>query len=123
MYDYVQQLVSMPYTGRYPTYEFWLPEFDNFVVSVSTNITYLNFNEQVERFLSVDIFEVYKDAIVLDDDGTMLASRTVLAYDNHDYESIKDTVDALKMQEAISAEQPINQGRKNWAFFTWAGKS
>jgi len=122
MYDYVEELVNMPYCGRYPTYSFWLVAFDDFVKR--ENITDLNFEQQLQEFLSVDIYKnQFEDAIVLDENGTMTASRTILAYDNHDYSNVKETVKALELQEEISSAQPVNQGRKDWAFFTWAGKT
>ena len=31
MYSYVNELVEMPYCGRYPTFNFWLVDFDEFV--------------------------------------------------------------------------------------------
>lgn len=119
MYDYVEELVEMPFCGRYPYYDFWLVEFDQYVVDA--DIAAMSFEDQLAQFLSEDAFEIHKENIVVDANGVMQASRTVLAYDNHDYENIKETIDALEMQEDISAEQPANKGRKDWAFFTWAG--
>ena len=119
MYSYVNELVEMPYCGRYPTFNFWLVDFDEFVKEA--NISALPFETQLDQFLSVDVFyESHREDIVMED-GVMLASRTILAYDNHDYDDIKQTVDALELQEKISANQPVNHGRKDWAFFTWAG--
>ena len=120
MYAFVDELVAMPTAGRYP-FDFWLKEFDQFVVDA--NITEsLPFEKQIVLFLSEETYEIHKENIVLGDSGVMLASRTLLAYDNHDYEDIKETIDALNMQEDISANQPVNKGRKDWAFFTWAGE-
>lgn len=120
MYAFVDELVAMPTAGRYP-FDFWLEEFDQFVVDA--NITEsLPFEKQIALFLSEETYEIHKENIVLGDSGVMLASRTLLAYDNHDYEDIKETIDALNMQEDISANQPVNKGRKDWAFFTWAGE-
>ncbi|CAB9530727.1 Pick C1-like protein 1 [Seminavis robusta] len=119
MYGFVQELVDMPYAGRYPTYNFWLLDFDQYVAE--TNISGLPFNDQLAQFLSVGKYKAYDQHVVLDPaTGDMLASRTSLAFDNHDYSDVKETVDALEMQEEISANQTVNQGRKDWAFFTWA---
>lgn len=108
--------MSMPSAGRYPTFDFWLFEFDQFVEKA--NIIRQPFEAQLQQFLSVDIYESHKENIVLGAHGMMLASRTMLAYDNHDYEDVKESVHALELQEEISAAQPANRGRKNWAFFT-----
>lgn len=119
MYDYVQELVDMKYAGTYPTYDFWLVTFDRYVAD--KNITILPFEEQLDQFLSEDIHEKHKEHIVLDGEGNMLASRTVLVYTELDSEDIKETIDALEEQERISRDQPINQGLKDWAFFTFSG--
>lgn len=122
MYNFTEELVAMPYAGRFPTYDFWLVDFNQYVMEKNLSTDPSNFTQNLDQFLNEEIYESHKEDIVLDkESGNMLASRTILAYDNHDFEDVKQTVDALELQEEISKNQRINRGRKDWAFFTWSG--
>lgn len=119
MEAYVLELSSMPYAGEDEPFEFWLRDFKVFVEE--QGIPDLTFEEQVQKFLEDPIyFDSYSEDIVLDENGVMTASRTLVRLDNVNEEDVLETVDVLELQRSISASQPVNQGRNEWAFFTFA---
>ena len=98
---------------------FWLRDFKSFVNRTSS-VRNLPFNLQVTRFLEEDVYEsLYGDHIVRDEQGNILSSRTIVQMQDIDQDDVTQTIDALAAQRAVSEKQPINQGRDDWAFFTF----
>lgn len=119
MESYVAELAAMPYTGANEPFEFWLRDFKIFIQN--ENLSALSFEEQIKLFLDNPAYnDSYKDSIVLNEDGVMTASRTLIRLDNVDEENVVETVDVLETQRDISGSQPINKGKDDWAFFTFA---
>jgi hypothetical protein len=120
MEAYIVELADMPYAGTDEPYQFWLRDFKVFVEEDSLQA--LSFEEQVAKFLEDPAyFDSYNEQIVLNENGVMTASRTLIRLDNVDSEDVLEVVDALELQRAITEKQPVNQGKDDWAFFTFAG--
>ena len=120
MESYVSELAAMQYAGKDEPFEFWLRDFKVFVES--DGIQDLSFEEQVKKFLEDPVYyDSYNEEIVLDENGVMTASRTLIRLDNVDEEDVLETVDVLELQRSITANQRINEGKDEWAFFTFAG--
>lgn len=118
METYVSELADMPYSGEDEPFEFWLRDFKVFIQE--GNLTSSTFEEQVQLFLADPVyFDSYGDNIVLDANGVMTASRTLIRLDNVDEEDVVETVDVLELQRSISSRQRVNQGLHDWSFFTF----
>ncbi|CAB9509581.1 Pick C1-like protein 1 [Seminavis robusta] len=119
MESYVQELAAMPYSGENEPFSFWLRDFREFVAS--ENIESLVFEEQIKLFLENPLhYDAHHEDIVLNEEGVMTASRTLIRLDNIDEENVLEVVAALELQRSISANQLINKDKDEWAFFTWA---
>jgi Patched family len=119
MESFVQELAAMPYAGENEPFSFWLRDFRDFVES--EGIEALTFEEQIKRFLENPIhFDSHREDIVLDANGVMTASRTLIRLSNIDESNVLEVVDALGLQNSISERQPSNQNKEDWAFFMHA---
>jgi predicted RND superfamily exporter protein len=120
MEQYIEDLVTIDAIEFEPDF-FWLRHFKEFVSKYDgLGLGDLDFNAQVEVFLSVPVFDqLFAKHIVRDESGTIIESRCSIYMDNVDLEDIKDRIDALQDQRAITEAQPINAGRKEWAFFSY----
>lgn len=126
MEQYVKELVDYGRVEQ-PVY-FWLQDFRQFVRdewnSKFDNISNqtlgeMTFDEQINAFLSVPIwYEVYSEQIALSD-GKFRHSRCVIHIDV-DLTDAKDCIDTLNDMRAVSSVQPINSGKSEWPFFTYA---
>jgi predicted RND superfamily exporter protein len=118
MKDYVNDLVAMDVISNGPDF-FWPYDLERFVNF--TQIHNLSFNEQVEKFLGVEIInEVYGDDIVLDSSGSISASRCFLNMDKLDLKDtdVKSQIGIFEELRRVSKSQSINEGRRDYAFFT-----
>jgi predicted RND superfamily exporter protein len=119
MESYVQDLGAMPAAGEGEPFSFWLHDFRGFVEEQS--LDEITFEEQIALFLADPIhFDAHSEDIVLNSDGVMTSSRTLIRLDNVDENDVLEVVDALKLQRSISEKQPINQGLDDWSFFLFA---
>jgi Niemann-Pick C1 protein len=122
MESYISDLVSMVDSILEPPGFFWLRDFKVFVNKSEDSLAQLDFYDQVQAFLNDTVYsELYRDDIVTDRDGTITASRCRIDMDHIDLEDIKQQIDALEEQRKVIKMQPINQGQKDWAFFTFEG--
>lgn len=122
MDSYINDLVFMVGAILEPPGFFWLRDFKVFLNNSEDSLAQLDFYNQVQAFLNDTVYgELYRDDIVTDSDGTITASRCRIDMDNIDLEDIKQQIDALEEQRKVTKAQPINQGRKDWAFFTYEG--
>jgi Niemann-Pick C1 protein len=122
MESYISDLVSMVDSILEPPGFFWLRDFKVFVNNSEDSLAQLDFYDQVQAFLNDTVYsELYRDDIVTDRDGTITASRCRIDMDHIDLEDIKQQIDALEEQRKVTKMQPINQGQKDWAFFTFEG--
>jgi Niemann-Pick C1 protein len=122
MESYINDLVFMVDAILEPPGFFWLRDFKVFVNNSDDSLAQLDFYDQVQAFLTDPVYsDLYRDDIVTDRDGTITASRCRIDMDNIDLEEIKQQIDALEAQRKVTKAQPINQGQKDWAFFTFDG--
>lgn len=119
MEAYVSELAAMPYSGDDEPFEFWLRDFRGFVEGES--LEDLVFEEQIKRFLQdPNFYDSYNEDIVLDADGKMTASRTLIRLDNVEEEDVQEVVDVLELQRSISKSQTVNRGKDDWSFFMFS---
>ena len=94
MNEYVDELVGMEHIDAQPVF-FWLRDFVQFVAADET-LSNLSFYQQFKIFFSDPIFfELYKDSIVLDDNGKITASRTYVYMNNVDQNDANNVVKLL----------------------------
>jgi len=118
MEDYVNDLVAIKQIDYQPT-SFWLRDFKKYV-DESDDLKGLSFYEQFERFYDEPIYNtLYKDDIVIDENGMISSSRTSVYMNNIDTREVEELITALEDQREVSAKQPINKGKDEWPFFTF----
>jgi len=119
MESYVNDMVSIK-SINYPPEFFWLRDFKAFLNESGNALAQLEFNSQVDAFLSDSVYgELYRGDIVRDDSGTITTSRCLVPMDNLNLKDVKDQVDALEDQRAVTKMHPANQGLDDWAFFSY----
>jgi len=85
MFEYVDDLVTIPYITFPPTF-FWLRDFRRF--SEDPSLANMTFYEQLDVFLSTAPYEdLYGDQVIRDSDGIVTASRTFINYDQVSYQA------------------------------------
>ena len=118
MEAYIDDLVGTSQITEGPVF-FWLRDFKIFV-NATVSVQGLAFNDQITAFLQDDVYhELYAGDIVRNANGDIVTSRTELTMDNVDQEDVVLQVDALEAQREVTSRQPVNQGRKDWAFFNF----
>jgi len=120
MEQYVNDLVEIDAIADQPTF-FWLRDFKSYISSSGVAGLYnASFTDQLDSFLAVPSFyKLYKDDIVRDDIGNIIISRTRCRMDNVALQDVTMQVQALTDAMSVSDSQPINEDRKDWAFFTY----
>jgi predicted RND superfamily exporter protein len=119
MEKYINDLVTIDAITDQPVL-FWLRDFKVFLNESEDSLAQLDFNGQVDAFLSNSVYgELHREDIVRDKAGTITASRCVIEMDNVDIEDVNLLIDALLDQRRVSKAQAINEGRKDWNFFTY----
>jgi Niemann-Pick C1 protein len=121
MDGFVNELVNIDAIEYQPDF-FWLRDFKLFVEDSGDEISQLDFNNQIDAFLSDPVYDkIYRDDIVRDASGTITSSRCLINMDNTDLDDVNLQIDALEDQRAVTKAQPVNQGQNDWAFFTFSG--
>jgi Niemann-Pick C1 protein len=121
MEKYINDLVTIDAIVEQPVF-FWLRDFKVFLNESEDSLVQLDFNGQIDAFLSNSVYrDLHRDNIVRDEAGTITASRCVINMDNVDIEDVNMQIDALQDQRKVTKAQAINQGRKDWAFFSFDG--
>jgi len=120
----VDELVTIPAITK-PPVRFWLWDLQAMMANNSTSLQQqlqnATFEQQLQVFLSSPVnHKLYRDEMVLDENGVMLASRTQVSLEGVDQLVVTQQIAALEDQRAVSARQPVNQGGDDWAFFTFA---
>ena len=116
MEQYVNDMVSIRQITSQPQF-FWLRYFKTHLAE-NPSIQNLPFNEQIADFLSDPINKkLFGDDMVLDADGNVIESRCSLSMEGLDQDVVTEAIEALADQHAVSARQPINQNRDEFAFF------
>merc|ERR1712008_373473 len=102
--NYINDLVEMRQLEYQPTF-FWLRDFKKYV-SDSDNLEGLSFYEQFGTFFNDPIYnELYKNHIVLDEDGVILSSWTTVYFNNLDASEVKELIAVLEDQREVSSKQ------------------
>ena len=121
MQAYVDDLTYSGVISGPPVY-FWLRDFRNFMAQTENfDLSLQPFNEQIAAFFSDEGWqELYGEHVAIsDDDGSIMESR-VVAYIDVDLSSSRAGTDLLDKLRAVSGRQPVNEGRDEWAFLTYA---
>lgn len=119
MEKYIDEIATLESVEE-PPEEFWLRDFKVFNGTLSDTDRPANFDDQVKLFLSDPGYsDMYSDHIAFNDNGEITASRCRVYMDNVDWYHVKDQIDALKEQRALSRSQPINKGISEWRFFMY----
>jgi Niemann-Pick C1 protein len=117
MEEYVSDLVALDEVVDPPP-SFWLEDFKIFTNTSMTSD--LPFTQQIDLFLADPVYHEHNDDISRDVNGDIIASRCDIFMDNVDFNDVKQQIDALENQRAVTASQDINQDKKDWPFFTFA---
>ena len=123
MFEFVDELTVSGSIESSPV-NFWLRDFLEFTNGTESNtaISNLTFNEKVDAFLKVPLYnKLYDDHIVLDSKtGDIIDSRCEI-YIVADLGDAKAGVEALDNLRQVSSSQPINEGLSGseWKMFTY----
>jgi Niemann-Pick C1 protein len=118
---YTNDLVTIDAIVDQPEF-FWLRHFKVFLNVSENSLAQLDFNDQVDAFLADPVYGgLHRDNIARDETGTITASRCRVNMDNVNLDDINLQIDALQDQRMVSKAQSINQGAKDFFFFTYDG--
>jgi Niemann-Pick C1 protein len=121
MENYTNDLVTIDAIVDQPEF-FWLRDFKVFLNVSEDSLAQLDFNDQVDAFLADPVYgDLHHDNIVRDETGTITASRCRVNMDNVNLQDINLQIDALQDQRMVTKAQSINQGAKDFPFFTHDG--
>ena len=119
MQDYIEDLVGLDQVPEEPPF-FWLRNFQTFVAATES-VQDLSCREQVGAFLDDPVYyAIHHKDIARNEDGDITSSRAFIRFEL-DQNSVTEQIDTLEDQRAVSAAQPVNEGRNEWAFFTFEG--
>eukprot|EP00538_Stauroneis_constricta_P000207 CAMPEP_0119570782 /NCGR_PEP_ID=MMETSP1352-20130426/43788_1 /TAXON_ID=265584 /ORGANISM="Stauroneis constricta, Strain CCMP1120" /LENGTH=1044 /DNA_ID=CAMNT_0007620455 /DNA_START=143 /DNA_END=3276 /DNA_ORIENTATION=+ len=119
MKKYVDDIVGLDEVTTRPPF-FWVEDFEAFVDN-STDLQDKLFEEQFDVFFAQEENQKqYRDYIVVDNDNKIVTSRVSIYMDNIRNDEVRDLIDALLNQREVSERQPINKGKDDWDFFTYA---
>ena len=119
MQAYVDEIVAIDAISR-PPFHFWLQDYNDCISDRDNEETIrgMHFNETLHWFLDNCSVYDYRDDLLLED-GSILASRTRVHMDNVNVTELYDALDAVIDQRQVSQQHSVNQGRGDWAFFTY----
>lgn len=121
MQQYVDEISALPQFAKSPPF-CWFRDFDDFKESdIGQNFEFGNMTlkEQIKFAFTIPaIQETYGKHVVFDDKGRIVESRCYTYLDTN-LNVVKDQIQVLQEQRAVSAKQPINQGKSDWSFFTF----
>jgi hypothetical protein len=128
MMDYVNDLSELPYFSEEPPF-CWFRDFREYrnstmvleaAESIGLDLSKMTLAEQTKLAFTIPaIKETYGNHVVFDEEGRITASRCFTYIEDIDLNVVKEQIDLLKDQRAITARQPINQNTDNWPFFTF----
>ena len=120
MKAYVEDLVTIEAIPERPPF-FWVEDFQEFVQNNTSTIGQLSFSQQLDEFLAKDEFKLLYGPHIIRDEATgdIFTSRVQLFMDNVFVGEVNEEVDALEDQKHVTARQPVNWGRTNYAFFLY----
>jgi len=118
MESYIDQLVQYVDAIEVGPSSFWLTDFKSF--ANTTTMKNKSSSEQMDEFLKEPVFSVLHGSNIVRDEksGNIATSRCEVNMGNVDFQNIDSQVTALESQRSVSAQQPLNEGRSDWSFFT-----
>jgi len=121
MEAYVNDLVDSGAVAHQPAY-FWLRDFKQYVEENNEKLGNRTFNEQILHFFKNPSWEdLYGEHVVYNKTTGDVSMSRLTAYVDVDMQNSKDGTDMLAHMQMVSGRQPINQdGREDWAFFTYS---
>ncbi|CAB9526306.1 Pick type protein homolog 1B [Seminavis robusta] len=122
MKNYVDELSALPQFIDDPPF-CWFRDFEEFMnssLAKGVGLENMTYTEQLDYAFSVPaIKETYGKHVVRNESGAITASRCFTYAENVDLKVVKDQIGILQAQREVTARQPINQGTKDWSFFTF----
>lgn len=119
MESYVDELIEKVDALNEPPPIFWAREFRT-AIAADPSLQGLPFYDQVRQLLHNP---AVNDAIGKDiqwrPDGTILASQVRIYVTDLDMDNVRSQIEFMQQQRAVAVSQPINKGRKLWAFFAY----
>ena len=104
---------------------FWLYDFEEFVAIQNLDQAGLTFEEQLQLFMSQDLYNLlYGSSILRDESGNMLASTIGwIPIKDLPIDDATQQLDFFLAQRDVSGKQAINEGKsiKELSFFTYGG--
>jgi len=120
MEAYLEDLYDANAIAHPPVY-FWLRDFKGWVSDNNVTLGNLTFNEQIGEFFKDPSWEdLYGEHVALSkEDGHVVESRCI-AYVDVDMRTTEAGTAMLENMRKVTARQPVNQDKDDWAFFTYA---
>jgi Patched family len=122
MKNYVDELSALPQLIDEAPFCWFrdLEDFKDSSFAKGAGIENMTMSEQLDFAFSIPaIQETYGKHVVRNQSGAITASRCFTYVNGVDLAVVKDQIQALQAIREVTARQPINQGRKNWSFFTF----
>ena len=128
MIQYIEDMSALPQIQSPPNF-CWVTDFQKFkdgsipeyadLVSI-LNSGNLTFSEQLDLMLATpQINEVYGNDIAFNEAGEIESSRCYFSVNFLDLDVVNEQTDFLAEQRQLTASQPVNQGRADFAFFNF----
>eukprot|EP00934_Nitzschia_sp_Nitz4_P003618 Nitzschia sp. Nitz4//scaffold242_size29646//19350//22324//NITZ4_008052-RA/size29646-processed-gene-0.13-mRNA-1//1//CDS//3329543818//3608//frame0 len=120
MEAYVNDLVALESIPNQPAF-FWLRDFNVYQESLGDTASNRTFHDLFNEFFHHPVYNsIYSEDIVLDEYGDISSSRTTVYINGLDFTVVTTQINALLDQRAVTISQPINEGAKECAFFTFS---
>lgn len=97
---------------------FWLSDYRKFVEENSDEFFWLSFNETLHEFLATEKYSRYRSSFVMDQQGSIVVSKTKIDLDNISLSDVNDYLGAFRALRKVGSEHPLNQNG-DWAFFNF----
>jgi len=117
MDDYINDIVDIPYISSQPDI-CWVRDFEKFA-SAGTLWRQLPFEDQIGLFLQAEPYVLYSNDVIQDENGTVVASRCYLTFDQSSLFDVEVQIDTLHSERDVSQAQSINEGKSEWPFFVY----
>ena len=119
MLNYIEEMSEIEAISEPPKF-FWLKHFRELQTNYSDYLVNMTFNEQLDLFLQYPgVEELYGRDIMRDEEGNILCSRVYLYIDNVDIDDVRNQIDIMNDQRAVTEAQPLNIGQTDWRMFLW----
>lgn len=117
MNNYINEIVNIPYISSQPD-NCWVRDFEKFASPGSLR-KQLPFEDQIGLFLQTEPYSVYTNDVIRDENGTVVATRCYVTFDQTSLFDSKMQIDTLHSEREVSQSQSINKGKSEWPFFMY----